>query len=375
MGALGSARNIIAAMRIRRACIIATLAALLAACGAAARPVMVARSIPTAEPSSTATATQTATQTATPPATPLPTATPHPLSIAALRQRAYPGSKLVVEQPLEAGGNYTRAIVSYQSEGLKIYALLTVPFGMRPAAGWPVIIFNHGYIAPAEYRTTERYANYMGALSRSGYIVLRPDYRGHGSSEGVARGAYGVPDYVVDVLNAVGAIKQYADADLGHIGMWGHSMGGYITLRAMVTTRDIKAGVIWAGVVASYPDLLNNWRVLTSSAATATPVAGWGTSWRQSLPNTFGSPQFNPQFWSDISANSFLADLSGPLQLHHGSIDTVVPVSFSESLYQQLRVAGQPAELYLYPQGDHNIRVGFDEAMQRTLRFFEAQLK
>ena len=70
-----------------------------------------------------------------------------------------------------------------------------------------------------------------------------------------------------------------------------------------------------------------------------------------------------------------LADLSGPLQLHHGSIDNVVPTSVSESLYQQLRTAGQPAELYLYPQGDHNIRVGFDEAMQRTLRFFEAQLK
>ena len=71
----------------------------------------------------------------------------------------------------------------------------------------------------------------------------------------------------------------------------------------------------------------------------------------------------------------FLADLSGPLQLHHGRIDKVVPTSFSESLYQQMRVAGQPAELYLYPQGDHNIRVGFDEAMQRTLRFFEAQLQ
>ena len=71
----------------------------------------------------------------------------------------------------------------------------------------------------------------------------------------------------------------------------------------------------------------------------------------------------------------FLADLSGPLQLHHGSIDKVVSASFSELLYQQLRAVGQPAELYLYPQGDHNIRVGFDEAMQRTLRFFEAQLK
>ena len=52
-----------------------------------------------------------------------------------------------------------------------------------------------------------------------------------------------------------------------------------------------------------------------------------------------------------------------------------MPASFSESLYQQLRVAGQPAELHLYPQGDHNIRVGFDEVMQRTLRFIEARLK
>ena len=100
------------------------------ACGAVARPVAVARSIPTAIPSSTA----TATQTVTPSATPVPTATPHPLSIAALRQGEYPGSKLAVEQPLEAGINYARSIVSYQSEGLKIYALLTVPLGVRPAA-------------------------------------------------------------------------------------------------------------------------------------------------------------------------------------------------------------------------------------------------
>ena len=70
-----------------------------------------------------------------------------------------------------------------------------------------------------------------------------------------------------------------------------------------------------------------------------------------------------------------MADLSGPLQLHCGSVDKVVLASFSESLYQQLRVAGQPAELYLYPQGDYNIRVGFDEAMQRTLGFFEVRLK
>jgi hypothetical protein len=34
-------------------------------------------------------------------------------------------------------------------------------------------------------------------------------------------------------------------------------MGGLLTLRSMVTTKEIKAGVIWAGVVASYPELYN----------------------------------------------------------------------------------------------------------------------
>ena len=53
--------------------------------------------------------------------------------------------------------------------------------------------------------------------------------------------------------------KKYQAADPNRIGMWGHSMGGMITLRTMVTTSDIKAGVIWAGVVASYEDLTNNW--------------------------------------------------------------------------------------------------------------------
>src|SRR5690606_38600085 len=129
-----------------------------------------------------------------------------------------------------------------------------------PATGWPVIIFNHGYIPPDVYRTTERYVAYVDGFARNGYIVYRPDYRGHAFSDGEARGAYGYPDYTIDVLNATAALKNYPDADPNRIGMWGHSMGGYITLRSMVVDPDIKAGVIWAGVVANYPDLLTRWR-------------------------------------------------------------------------------------------------------------------
>jgi uncharacterized protein len=67
---------------------------------------------------------------------------------------------------------------------------------------------------------------YVDRLARSGYIVLRSDYRGHDQSEGEARGAYGAPDYTVEVLNALAAVEHFPDADPNRLGMWGHSLGG-----------------------------------------------------------------------------------------------------------------------------------------------------
>src|SRR3989344_417076 len=122
---------------------------------------------------------------------------PHPLSIDALRSGEYPGSDLVIKQTLSPGSNYKRYIASYKSEGLKIYGLLTVPNGETPIDGWPAVIFNHGYIPPREYRTTERYIAYTDGFSRAGYVLFRPDYRGHGNSEGQATGAYGSNDYTI----------------------------------------------------------------------------------------------------------------------------------------------------------------------------------
>ncbi|HMB21782.1 MAG: alpha/beta hydrolase family protein [Chloroflexota bacterium] len=313
------------------------------------------------------------TPTRTPTLVPTGTPTPYPLQIDAMRARDYPGSDIVIEETLDPGVNYSRYYVSYMSEGLKIYALMTVPNGERPATGWPVIIFNHGYIPPSVYRTTERYVAYVDLIARSGYIVFRSDYRGHDRSEGEASGAYSTPGYTVDVLNALASMKRYPEADPNRIGMWGHSMGGYITLRSMVIDKDIKAGVIWAGVVGSYPDMLSRWRRGPSAAPTPTPAARF--SWRRSLVEEYGSPEENPEFWASISANSYLHDLSGPIQLHHGTADEEVPLEFSELLFYQLLDAQQYVEFYKYEGDNHNISNSFSTAMQRTVEFFDRFVK
>ena len=335
-----------------------------------------------------------------------------PLAIESLRQGEYPGSEITIEQTLDPGSNYSRYIASYKSEVLKSYALLTIPNPSanstsslqassgqaKPDRGWPVIIFNHGYIPPAEYRTTERYIAYTDGFSRNGYIVFRSDYRGHGNSEGQPEGAYGSNAYTIDVLNAVSSIKNLNSksfwqatkervqnlkedagqtgmtetlADPNRIGMWGHSLGGFVTLRSMVVNKDIKAGVIWAGVVASYPDLVSRWKRGTPRPT----MPGSRGGWRRSLQEKYGLPQDNPEFWNSISANSYLKDIGGPIQLHHGTADHSVPVEFSEKLADQLKEAGKTVELFTYPGDDHNISLSFNIAMQRSIEFFDKHLK
>jgi dipeptidyl aminopeptidase/acylaminoacyl peptidase len=152
-------------------------------------------------------------------------------------------------------------------------------------------------------------------------------------------------------------------------------MGGYISLRSMVVSKDIKAGVLWAGVVGSYSDMLNRWRRTTPSVSTPTGTPTGQRRWRQQLVELFGTPESNPTFWNSISANFFLGDISGPIQIHHGDADTSVPVEFSQTLHTQLEAAGEESELYIYPGDDHNISKNFSTAMRRSIEFFDKNVK
>lgn len=271
--------------------------------------------------------------------------------IEALRQQAYPGSAISVVSELARGSSYARYDVTYLSEGLTIHGLLTIPDGEPPALGWPGIVFVHGHIAPDEYRTGERYRAYVDRVARAGYVVLMPDLRGHGRSEGVADGPNRDAAYTIDALNAVAALQQHAEVDASRIGMWGHSMGGGITLRAMVISDQVRAGVIVAGVVAPYPAPMERWHYALAGAVD------------------------EPAFWAAISPNSYLADLSGPLQLHHGTADTSVPIAWSEALAAELKAADRPYEYWVYEGDDHNLAASIPLLMERSVAFFDRWVK
>lgn len=323
------------------------------------------------------------------------------ISIDYLRQLDLIGSDLVIEEELSPGSNYSRYIASYMSEGNMIYGLLTVPNEEMPENGFSAVVFNHGYIPPSQYKTTEKYVAYVDYLASNGFVVFKIDLRGHGNSEGEPRGTYFSADYTIDAINALRSLQRFEKVNPEKIGMWGHSMAGNLVLRAMLVEKEIAAASIWAGAVYSYKDFVA-YRLNDSSyvrrpqpAQEIQPVStGSEDDQEESRPLTAIEKSrqaisdevqklrtssedidFNDPFWESVSLTRNIDYLENPIQLHHAIDDPTVNIGYSYDLVKVLESSGKAYEFYEYPGGGHNINSPyFEEAMQRTVEFFEKHL-
>lgn len=296
------------------------------------------------------------------------------LKIDYLRELEIIGSDITFEQQLNNGSNYYQYIASYISEGNRIQGLMTVPFGVAPEGGFKAIVFNHGYLPPSTYVTTERYVDYVGTLAQAGFVVFKIDMRGHGTSEGQSEGSYFSPGYTIDAISALKSMQNLDFVDPDGIGMWGHSMAGNLVLRAMLIEPDIKAGVIWAGAVYSYDDFAKyaiSDPSFSPSATTSTRAVSRG----REIRDFYGPIDTKELYWQSISLTEHLNYLNSPLQLHHAINDPIVNIGYSYDLAQSLNVLEKEYEIYAYQSGGHNISApSFNEAMRRTVIFFRENL-
>ncbi|HSX47998.1 MAG TPA: alpha/beta fold hydrolase [Candidatus Nanoarchaeia archaeon] len=296
----------------------------------------------------------------------------NPLTIQAIRARQYPGSDIVTEQQLGQRVSRVVSIVSYQSDGLKIYAQLSLPTSDKPAAGYPVIILDHGYINPAQYQTDgPEYASWIDALTGAGFAVIKPDYRGNGNSEGVPEGGHYSPVYAYDNLNLVTSLKNFAPVDSKRIGLLGHSLGGHEALRTIVVSPDIKATSLAAGVTGSFYDLFYNWPHSPAPNDQPTTIVRGNL---ERLLSEQGDPKSNPDFWASASSVNYVSAVTGAVQVNHGTADVTVPKLFSDHLVEALQKAGKSVEYQVYPGGDHQFSHDHQLFLQRLIDFYNRNL-
>jgi dipeptidyl aminopeptidase/acylaminoacyl peptidase len=310
----------------------------------------------------------------TPTITPEPTPFPfEDMTIPYLRKQQFT-SKLNELELLYNDPSYTAYLTSYTSDGLRIDGLLTKPAGEAPAGGFPAIVFIHGYIPPTQYETAgQAYSSYVDYLARNGFVVFKIDLRGHADSEGSPGGGYYSSDYIKDTLNAYAALHSTDFVNPEKIGLWGHSMAGNVSLRAIAARPEIPAIVIWAGAVYSYEDM-QKYRIQDGSYQ---PPPNDSERQRKRRELFAAHGEFSPDspFWKQVAPTNYLNDLKGAIQLHHAVDDPVVNVGYSRDLVALLDKTTVLHELHEYQSGGHNISgSSFNTAMQSTVEFFKKHL-
>ena len=301
----------------------------------------------------------------------------HPMQIKVLREREYPGSEIKISYELLPHTNYRRYVAWYTSQGLIIYGLLTIPTFEQPAEGWPAILILHGYIEPEKYDTVGHYSEEQEYFAAEKFVTFKPDYRGHGNSGGTEEGVYFSPGYTTDALNAAASLQKMDYVNPDNIGVWAHSMGGNILVRSMVVEDTIHAGVVWGGVVSSYPDIFMNWEKDWNDLQYLGRLDD-DNYVSDGVIKKRGTFKDKEKYWDSLSATSYLEDISGPLQIHHGDADKEVPIEFSEHLAKYLDQADAEYEFFVYAGGDHNLdepEGAKEQALKRSLEFLARELR
>jgi dienelactone hydrolase len=177
----------------------------------------------------------------------------------------------------QAKAEYTG--VFYLSGTLRIEAYLYKPEGDGP---FPVVIYNHGSRDGHE-RTSVPF-QYVGTmLTKAGYVVLVPERRGYGKSDGVTwrEETRNDPSRLVprlqaetdDVLASIDYLRTLPFADTKRMGIMGWSFGGIVTMLASSRGNAFLAAVDQAGGSLSWDGNPSLRAALTAAASkSATPT-------------------------------------------------------------------------------------------------------
>ncbi|MBK9926993.1 MAG: alpha/beta fold hydrolase [Anaerolineales bacterium] len=351
---------------------------------------------------------ETITPSPVPTLTLVPSATPtveeaiFPFTIEGLRQHNYQGGDIHIRETLTETDAYTAYLIDYPSDGLTITGVMQIPKGEGP---FPVIVMNHGYFNRGVFHSGDGTDRSSAFLAEHGYITLASDYRSWGKSDIGASFFYS--GLVIDVINLINAVPSIPEADSERVGIWGHSMGGGVTMKVLTilggfdnshdastapptnggSAQRVKAAVLYSPVSADDADIINRWGMgCFGDIATGELIAGCNSS--DIIPLSLPANVQEAYRFAASDADTLkriapfynLNYVDVPVQIHYGTEDGKyiggTPPEWSIKLTQGLRDAGKQAELYQYDGEGHSfIGEPWFVFMRRTLGFFDEHVK
>jgi dipeptidyl aminopeptidase/acylaminoacyl peptidase len=278
-----------------------------------------------------------------------------------LADRPFGGGELILLEQLDQTPDYTRFLISYPSDGLIISGFVDIPQGDGP---FPVVLVLHGYVDPVGYLVETYTSPYASAFAQAGFIAIHPNYRNYPPSDSGSN--LFRTGYAIDVLNLITIVHETAgqqgslpQADGENVFLWGHSMGGGIAQRVIAVGADVNGAVLYGSMSGDERQNFEHILNVLSDGDRGFPELGFSDDALQRI-----SPIYHYE------------RISVPVSIHHGNIDDVVPLEWSEDLCTRLQELGKEVECFTYRNMPHNFYgLNNDDFMQRSIDFFQRNMR
>jgi dipeptidyl-peptidase-4 len=241
-------------------------------------------------------------------------------------------------------------------DGQALHYRMYKPAGFDAKKRYPVFMTYYG--GPGRQYVNKAWGSHFEQyMAQHGYVVFALDNRGsprrgRAFSDAIFH-ELGKPE-VADQLTGVDFLRKQPYVDTQHIGVFGWSYGGYMTLMLLAKASDrIAAGVAVA------------------------PVTDWTLYDTHYTERYLDTPEHNPDGYERSGVLHWLDGLRSPLLLVHGMADDNVQFTNSTKLMAALQTRGTQFRLMTYPGGKHGLSTPAMRKHVYTLiaNYFDEMLK
>lgn len=224
-------------------------------------------------------------------------------------------------------------------DGAQIPAYVTLPPG-RGDKNLPLVVMPHG---GPEARDDYEFDYFVQFLATRGYAVLQPQFRGStGFGDAHRLAGYGqwggrMQD---DVTDGVKALIAKGMVDPKRVCILGGSYGGYAALAGATFTPELYACAVSINGVSDLPAMLGEAKL------------GGDESWALNYWRDHIGSVHDPKV-ADRSPSRHADKVRAPILLLHGTSDSVVPITQSETMARELTKAGKPVTFVRLDGEDH----------------------
>ncbi len=259
-----------------------------------------------------------------------------------------------------------RTLVDYtNSKGKKLQATLTLPADYQPGKQYPMLVYIYETLSNTHHQFSMPVYDdrpHMSAYASDGYLVLEPDI------------VYEIGHPGTSALDCVtAAVKKTIEmgyADPKHIGLQGHSWGGYESSFILTQTN------IFAAIVTGAPltDLISMYGELYKSSG------AWNGGILETSQGRMGAnvtPWNAKDLYESESPLFNVTKISTPFMILQGTADGAVDWDQGLEFYNAARRTGKQVIFLSYPDEPHHLAKTENQKdfQIRMKQFFDHYLK